>query len=280
MVMTLRINKILLILVVAGITLGLFTSGISQAKTLTNADIEKIKGQQNKGVPTHGASENPDVPPPPTADTDINQSGGSGTGGGAPIVKKYLPYKDWEDDYRDYFAVHYHDPSLKLDPKLVVLHYSGTPNFATLWWTYMKGKNYKGGDGSTKTRHFSAHFAVDRDGTIYELMPLNRRTIGSYGVNHKAINIEIIGQNEKEILSSSRQMKVTFALVKWLMRRYKISSAGVRAHTEIARGKELVPEYTDYADKQYPDKYPPGSNPRGPGKTYMFKLRYYLHEPR
>lgn len=240
------------------------TISTGKCKTLTNSDVERLKGKYNRNVPS--LQPPPSIPPPAKGSTR-----------GAIVVKKYLPYKNWEQEYREYFQRHYNNPGLGLKPELIVLHYSGTSDFAALWWTFVKGGEYDAGKGKKKMGHLSTHFVIDRDGTLYQLMPLNRKARGTYGVNHAAISIEIIGRNEKDILADKRQMKVVFSLVRWLMNKYKIPASGVRAHTEIARGKELVPQYKDVF---YPKGYPPGSRPRGPGKTYMFKLRYYLHEPR
>jgi hypothetical protein len=240
--------------------------------TLTNKDIERIKGKQSGNLP--GYSQPGDNMPPP----EPGVSGSTGTSG-ALVVKKLLPFKEWEEEYAEYFQSHYNDSSLDLKPKMIALHYSGTSDFNTLWWTYVNGNNYPAGS-EKKFGHLSTHFVVDKDGTIYQLMPLERRARGTYGVNHVAISIEIIGRNENELLSNHKQMKVAFALIKWLAKKYKISASGILAHTEIAQGKSTVPDYTDYADKKSPNKYPAGSNLRGPGKTYMFKLRYYLYEPR
>jgi len=236
-------------------------------KTLTNKDIERIRGRQNRNVPDYRTR--PEIPPVP-----------GGSRKGALVVKKFLPYRDWQEEYRDYFKRHYKNSNLRLEPRMIILHYSRVPTFAKLWWTFFRGGKYFAGNQGKKFGHLSTHFVIDRDGSIYQLMPLDRKARGTYGVNHVAVSIEIIGRNEKELLANKKQMKVAFALVKWLMRKFRIQSSGVRAHTEVARGKELVPEYTDYVDKKYPDRYPPNSRPRGPGKKYMFKLRYYLHEPR
>lgn len=241
--------------------------------TLTNKDIEKMKGGSSGPRPSANQPGGDSALPP--VETGGSSGSSASSGSGAMIVKKLLPYKEWDDEYAEYFQSHYNDSALELKPKMIVLHYSRTQDFNTLWWTYINGGTYE-----SKPGHLSTHFVVDRDGTIYQLMPLERRARGTYGVNHVAISIDIIGKNENELLNNHKQMKVAFALVKWLARRYKLGSAAILAHSEVAQGKSLVPDYTDYADKKSPNKYPPGSEPRGPGKSYMFKLRYYLYEPR
>ena len=251
------------------------------AKTLTNKDVEDAKKGVNKGVPTYNPM--PAVKDVPNVPSDSGSGvptvpplGGGATktvSGGAVIVKKHLPYQEWESEYKNYFQSHYNDDSLILKPKMIALHYSGTATFAQLWWTFVNGGLYENTRG-----HLSVHFVVDRDGTIYELMPLNRRARGTYGVNHVAVSIDLIGINEQQILNNPKQLKTSFALIRWLMKTYKIPKEKVLAHTEIAQGKEIIPEYTDYYDKQSPDRYPADARTRGPGKAYMFKLRYYLLE--
>ncbi|MFP4496840.1 MAG: peptidoglycan recognition family protein [Vulcanimicrobiota bacterium] len=242
--------------------------------SLSNKDIERLKGQQNKGVPTYNS--NPSFPAVPGSSSGIPAiPPPRGNGKDALIIKKHLPYKQWEDEYQKYFKEYYNNEDLKLKPRMIALHYSKTDNFTPLWWTFVNGGIYDGTRG-----HLSVHYVVDKDGSIYELMPLDRKARGTYGVNHVAISIDLIGKNEKEILNNQRQMEVSFALVRWLMQKFNIPKEKVLSHDEIALGKELVEEYTDYKDKKYPDRYPPTSKTRGPGKAYMYKLRYYLVEPR
>ena len=264
------------------------------AKNLTNADINRLQSQQNKGVPTykgkdaHSSSSVPGIPPasgvpaipPPSGTPGVPVVPGvsgvptvpgvaSGAVQGAVVVKKHLPMEQWQDQYRGYFQKHYRDDRLEMTPRLIVMHYSGTEDFARLWWTFVNG----GAEGN-----LSVHFVVDKDGTIYELVPPEVRARGTYGVNHVAISVDLIGRNENEILKNERQLKVSFALVRFLMGRYNIPKEKVLGHYEVAKGKDLVPEYLDFADARYPDRYPPGSTGRGPGRAYMFKLRYYLNE--
>lgn len=265
---------------------------ISQAKSLNNADIRHMEGQQNKGVPTYKGNaatskpnQNQGVPSEGVPPIPGNSPGAApmipgppgiveNTGEkGAVVIKKHLPYQDWADEYNEYFKSHYHDDKPGLKPKLIVIHYSKTPDFAKLWWTFVNGGNYEGKPG-----HLSVHYVVDKDGTVYELIPPDRKARGTYGVNHVAISIDLVGAGEMEVLHNKKQMDVSFALVKWLMNKFKIRKDKVLAHYEVAKGKAMVPEYTDYYDTKYPDSYPPGSQGRGPGKAYMAKLRYYLSE--
>ena len=254
------------------------------AKTLTNKDVETLRRQyeRNNPQPRHQNPSGIPTVPAPSAPTTTPVVPGAASAGmqrvssdGALLLKKHLPYEEWEEEYREYFQRYYRDSELTLNPRMIVLQYSGTDDFSRLWHTFANGGIYDGRKG-----HLSVHYVVDKDGSIYELMPPNRRVRGTYGVNHVAVTISLIGRNEQALLNNNIQMRTSFGLVRWLMNQYRIPKEKVLAHTEIAMGKELVPEYTDFYDTKFPDRYPPNSQTRGPGRAYMFRLRYFLVEPR
>jgi N-acetylmuramoyl-L-alanine amidase len=265
------------ILVVFILTFFLSNLSCVYSTTLTNKDVERLRQQVEKNNPK--PRNTPGVPTVPSASgsSGVPVVPGAGsqnvTTGGAMIIKKHLPFTEWEQEYREYFQQYYRTSDLTLKPRMITLHYSGTENFARLWHTFVNGGVYDGKKG-----HLSVHFVVDKDGSIYELMPLNRKSRGTYGVNHVTISINLIGRNEQELISNNKQLRTSFALVRWLMKRYNIPKEKVLAHTEVAIGKELVPEYTDFYDTKFPDHYPPGAHTRGPGRSYMYKLRYFLLE--
>lgn len=183
-----------------------------------------------------------------------------------PTFKKWiLPYKSWEKSYKKYFQSHYGDPSLTFRPELIVMHYTVTPSSTQVW-------NY------FKRSRVSVQLMVDKDGTVYRLMPLTRKCTGAYGVNHKAISIEMIATTETDLLSRPKQLYSSFCVVRRLMDRYDIPAKKVIAHYEVSQGKRVVPEYLDLKDKVYPDRYPPSSARTDPGRTYMKWLRTWLRK--
>lgn len=179
--------------------------------------------------------------------------------------KKLLNYKNWKAKYEDYFLAHYGDPRLTFEPDLIVMHYTVTSSADAVWRYF----NRTG---------VSVHLMVDKDGTIYRLLPLDHKCNGAYGVNHRALSIEMVASTETDLLSRSEQVFSSFCLVKRLMERYNIPLSKVYAHYEVSEGKSRVPEYLDLKDKVYPDRYPPVSARSDPGRTYMSWLRAWLRQ--
>jgi len=61
----------------------------------------------------------------------------------------------------------------------------------------------------------SAHFLVDRDGTIYQLMPETRMARHAIGVNHLAIGVENVGDERKWPLTEAQMNRLRTLLETW-----------------------------------------------------------------
>ena len=70
-----------------------------------------------------------------------------------------------------------------------------------------------------------AHFVIDTDGTIYQLVPLTTICRHTVGLNWTAIGIEHVGTSDASILGNPRQLASSLALTLWLMHRYHIALA-------------------------------------------------------
>ena len=77
-----------------------------------------------------------------------------------------------------------------------------------------------------------AHFVVDRDGTIYQLVRLNVICRHTVGLNWAAIGIEHVGLSDAQVLGDPAQMRSSLALTLWLMAKYRIALANVIGHNE------------------------------------------------
>ena len=77
-----------------------------------------------------------------------------------------------------------------------------------------------------------AHFVVDTDGTIYQLVPLGVRCRHTVGLNWTALGIEHVGTSDASILDNPRQLHASLALTVWLMSRFHISLGDVIGHAE------------------------------------------------
>ncbi len=190
-----------------------------------------------------------------------------------------LPYDKWTQEYTNYFQRHYHDKSLVLAPSAIVMHYTGGSTLSSAYYTFFNGAYYDDGDVGTVFGHLSVHYIVDRDGSIYQLLPCNRRCRGAYGVNHVAISIEMVANGENDLTENTIQ--ASFKLVKFLKTYFDIPSEHIWGHYEVSEGKyssnkSVKYYYTDYGDSRSPDCYPAAFGRSDPGKTYMGRLRKYL----
>jgi beta-N-acetylhexosaminidase len=73
---------------------------------------------------------------------------------------------------------------------------------------------------------------IDRDGTIYQLVPLSTICRHTVGLNWTAIGIEHVGTSDASILDNPRQLQASLRLTLWLMHRYGISLPNVIGHAE------------------------------------------------
>ena len=198
------------------------------------------------------------------------------------ICQKFLPYEEWEEEYIDYFERHYRTSTLTFTPKAIVMHYTATHSLEDTLNIFINGAEYDEADGGILFGHLSVHYVIDKDGTIYKTLPLNRKCRGAYGVNHVAISIEMVAMNEEELLQQKETLEASFKLVRYLMAEFKIPEKMVWGHYHVSDGlysnSTVKDYYTDYGDSIWPDCYPDSALRFDPGKTYMKKLYKYLEE--
>ena len=78
-----------------------------------------------------------------------------------------------------------------------------------------------------------AHFVVDNDGTIYQLVALTIMCRHTVGLNWTAFGIEQVGSPTREILDRRRQLGAVAARSpRWLRCRYGIAVRNVIGHNE------------------------------------------------
>ncbi len=146
------------------------------------------------------------------------------------IVWKPIPFgAKRKAEMAQYAERHYGIHSYVLHPKVIVEHYTATTTFASAYATFasdMPDPELHSLPGTC------AHFIIDRDGTIYQLVPLDIMCRHTVGLNYVAIGIEHVGTSDAEILNDAAQMRSSLALTAWLMSRYRISIANVIGHNE------------------------------------------------
>jgi hypothetical protein len=144
-----------------------------------------------------------------------------------------------------------------IQPKMIILHWTGIPSF-TSTWNYFNRTRAEAGRAELAAAgevNVSAQFLVDRDGTIYQLMPENWMARHCIGLNHVAIGVENVGDGEKSPLTPA-QVKANAALVRYLAARYPITH--LIGHMEY-RKMERTPLFLELDPKYRNTKPDPGA---------------------
>jgi beta-N-acetylhexosaminidase len=128
-------------------------------------------------------------------------------------------------------------------PHVIVEHYTESTTMISAWLTFAQ-------DVPDSELHelpgTCAHFIVDRDGTIYQLVPLDVICRHTVGLNLTALGIEHVGTSDAEILADPAQMRASLHLTAWLMQRYRIPLGDVIGHAEsltLPYHHELYPSW-------------------------------------
>ena len=147
------------------------------------------------------------------------------------IVAKPIPFgAQRRAEMAQYAARHYGLHTWRLEhPHVIVEHYTANDSFSATWNTFAS-------DAPDPELHerpgTCAHFVIDRDGTIYQLVPLDTMCRHTVGLNWTAIGIEHVGTSDASILQSPKQIAASLRLTLWLMHRYDISLPNVIGHNE------------------------------------------------
>ena len=130
---------------------------------------------------------------------------------------------------RAYSERHYGTATDTLRPKVIVQHFTASGTFSSAFNTFAANAP----DVELHERPgVCAHFIVDRDGTIYQLVSLKRICRHTVGLNDRAIGIEHVGFSDAEILGRPAQIRASLRLTRWLQGRYGIAGRNVIGHAE------------------------------------------------
>jgi hypothetical protein len=156
-------------------------------------------------------------------------------------------------------------------PHVIVEHYTESTTMLSAWSLFAQ-------DVPDAELHelpgTCAHFIIDRDGTIYQLVPLDVICRHTVGLNATAFGIEHVGMSDAQILDDPAQLRASLHLTAWLMQRYHIALGDVIGHAESLTSPyrhELDPAWRcqTHADWQTADM-----------RVYRARLRALLHRYR
>ena len=113
--------------------------------------------------------------------------------------------------------------SPNIDPKMIVLHWTVIPSLEESFEAFNPPTlpNWRPDIKNVSGLNVSSQFMVDRDGTIYQLLPETTMARHVIGLNHCAIGIENVGGTEALPLTEA-QLKANIELVKYLANKYAI----------------------------------------------------------
>jgi N-acetylmuramoyl-L-alanine amidase len=147
------------------------------------------------------------------------------------IVHRFIPFpRKRKQEMAAYARRHYGINSYKLvNPHVIVEHYTATSTFQAAYNTFAP-------DVPDSELHelpgTCSHFVIDRDGTIYQLVPLGLMCRHTVGLNYTAFGIEHVGMSDQQILGDRRQIAASLRLTRWLRCRYGIAVKNVIGHNE------------------------------------------------
>jgi N-acetylmuramoyl-L-alanine amidase len=171
-----------------------------------------------------------------------------------PITVKLIPFGDTRKaQMADYSQRHYHQHTWKLTaPKAIVLHHTAGANWQSAWWTFANNAAYPSIPNKPEKPGVSAHFIIDKDGTIYQCVPLAVRARHAIGMNWSSIGIEFVQEGksgkdghwmDQQILARTAQANAGLRLVRYLQARFGIKKSDVVGHA-TANDSRYFKEFT------------------------------------
>jgi N-acetylmuramoyl-L-alanine amidase len=169
----------------------------------------------------------PSISPPSTAHVSPTPAGQAVPR--PPIVQHPIPFPETrKEETRAYAEEHYGLDTFNLvDPQVIVEHFTVSATFPSVFNTFAADSPHLGELPGT-----CSHFVIDKDGTIYQLVPLDLMCRHTVGLNWTAIGIEMVGESDREILDNPGQLNAVLGLTLWLMQRFGVQLRNVIGHNE------------------------------------------------
>jgi hypothetical protein len=235
----------------AALVVGLHAAASIAASTAHAAPAHAAAGTTH--APPAAAAARPDLP-----EADLE------------IIDKLIPFDDERVRLTLEYRRQHSDPDARditIEPKVIVLHYTAGGS-AKSTFEYFSGNHMEAARSQLAAAgdvNVSSHFLVDRDGTIYRLVPETRMARHCIGLNHIAIGIENVGDEHKWPLTDA-QVEADAHLVRYLAARFPITH--LIGHSEARRLERKI--YFQERDPHYRNSKP------DPGARFMKLVRAKL----
>jgi N-acetylmuramoyl-L-alanine amidase len=167
------------------------------------------------------------------------------------IVWKPIPYGPARKaEMAAYARKHYGIHSWRLHPKVIVEHYTGSNSFSSAWNTFAANTPDPELGELPGT---CAHFIVDRNGRIYQLVRTEVMCRHTVGLNYVAIGIEHVGTSDAQVLRDRAQLRSSLELSAWLVDRFHIRIRNVIGHSESLSSQYHRERYRPWAHQTHAD---------------------------
>jgi N-acetylmuramoyl-L-alanine amidase len=167
------------------------------------------------------------------------------------IVWKPIPYGPARKaEMAAYARKHYGIHSWRLHPKVIVEHYTGSNSFSSAWNTFAANTPDPELGELPGT---CAHFIVDRNGRIYQLVRTDVMCRHTVGLNYVAIGIEHVGTSDAQVLRDRAQLRSSLELSAWLVDRFHIRIRNVIGHSESLSSQYHRERYRPWAHQTHAD---------------------------
>ena len=162
-----------------------------------------------------------------------------------------------------------HSENARIEPRMIVLHWTAIPTLEGSFEAFYPANlpDSRGDIATGGALNVSAHYLVDRDGTIYQLMPDTLMARHTIGLNHCAIGIENVGGTDNTPLTPA-QLKADSWLVRQLAARFPIRY--LIGHYEYTQF-EGTPLWLEKDSAYRTEK-------TDPGRDFMKKIRRSLRD--
>jgi N-acetylmuramoyl-L-alanine amidase len=183
------------------------------------------------------------------------------------FIDKFINYNQERIDLTIAYRRAHQDPKASdviIQPKMIILHWTAIDSLSSTWNYFNRTRAEAARDqlAAAGDVNVSAQFLVDRDGTIYRLMPENWMARHCIGLNHVAIGVENVGDGDKHPLTDA-QVAADAALVRYLAAKYPITH--LIGHLEYRDMEGTL--YFVELDPKYRNRKP------DPGNLFMSKVR-------
>ena len=154
------------------------------------------------------------------------------------IVPAFIPYgRVRRAQMAAYSRRHYGAARWRLRPRVIVLHFTGGPTYASARAVFVSNAPNMG-----ELPGVAAHYIVAKTGTVYQLLSTRVRCRHTIGLNYCAIGIELVQQTGRgshwadlQILHRRRQIGAALRLVRYLRAKYSIKLRNVIGHATANR---------------------------------------------